>query len=46
MTQTELSARTGIPKSTLSRILQSLEERGIVERYSSGMSKTVRLRKT
>ncbi|WP_456369301.1 helix-turn-helix transcriptional regulator [Geoglobus sp.] len=46
MTQVELSARTGIPKSTLSRILRSLEERGIVERYSNGMSKTVRLRKT
>ncbi|AKG91254.1 Winged helix-turn-helix DNA-binding [Geoglobus ahangari] len=30
MTQVELSARTGIPKSTLSRILRSLEEGGLL----------------
>lgn len=44
MTQVELAAKTGIPKSTLSRILQSLEDREIIERYSNGMSKIVRLK--
>jgi len=44
MTQAELAEKTGIPKSTLSRILQSLEDREIIERYSNGMSKIVRLK--
>ncbi|WP_052302944.1 helix-turn-helix transcriptional regulator [Archaeoglobus veneficus] len=44
MTQAELAVRTGIPKSTLSRILQDLETRGIIIRYNSGMTKTVKLR--
>ena len=42
MNQAELSARTGIPKSTLSRILRDLEHRGIILRYDYGMSKIVR----
>jgi predicted transcriptional regulator len=44
MTQTELAAKTSIPKSTLSRTLRSLEDREIIERYSNGMSKMVRLK--
>ena len=44
MTQMELAAKTGIPKSTLSRTLRSLEDREIIERYSNGMSKIVRLK--
>ncbi len=43
MTQAELAARTGIPKSTLSRTLQDLEKRGIIIRYENGMSKIVKL---
>ena len=42
MNQADLSARTGIPKSTLSRILQDLEDRGLVFRYDYGMSKMVK----
>lgn len=44
MNQADLSARTEIPKSTLSRILQDLEERGLISRYEYGMSKMVRLK--
>ena len=43
MNQADLSARTGIPKSTLSRILGDLEDRGLVFRYDYGMSKMVKL---
>ncbi len=43
MNQADLSARTGIPKSTLSRILQDLEDRGLIFRYDYGMSKMVKL---
>ena len=43
MNQADLSARTGIPKSTLSRILRDLEDRGLVFRYDYGMSKMVNL---
>jgi uncharacterized membrane protein len=43
MNQADLSARTGIAKSTLSRILQDLEDRGLVFRYDYGMSKMVKL---
>jgi len=43
MNQADLSARTGIPKSTLSRILQDLEDRSLVFRYDYGMSKMVKL---
>ena len=43
MNQADLSARTGIPKSTLSRILRDLEDRGLVFRYDYGMSKMVKL---
>lgn len=43
MTQTELMARTGMAKSTLSRTLKDLEEREVVIRYDSGMSKIVKL---
>lgn len=43
MNQTELSGRTEIPKSTLSRTLQGLEARGVVYRYDDGMSKMVKL---
>lgn len=42
MNQAALSARTGIPKSTLSRTLQNLEDRKIIFRYDNGMSKMVR----
>ena len=40
--QADLSARTGIPKSTLSRILQDLEDRSLIFRYDYGMSKMVK----
>jgi len=43
MNQADLSARTGIPKSTLSRILQDLEDRSLIFRYNYGMSKMVKL---
>lgn len=43
MTQAELAARVNIPKSTLSRMLKDLETRGIIIRYDSGMTKTVKL---
>jgi uncharacterized membrane protein len=43
MNQADMSARTGIPKSTLSRILQDLEDRGLIFRYDYGMSKMVKL---
>jgi uncharacterized membrane protein len=43
MNQADLSARTGIPKSTLSRILQDLEDRSLIFRYDYGMSKIVKL---
>ena len=43
MNQADLSARTGIPKSTLSRILRDLEDRGLIFRYDYGMSKMVKL---
>ncbi len=43
MNQADLSARTGIPKSTLSRTLQDLEDRSLVFRYDYGMSKMVKL---
>jgi uncharacterized membrane protein len=44
MNQADLSARTGIPKSTLSRILQDLEDRSLIFRYDYGMSKMVKKR--
>ena len=43
MNQADLSARTGIPKSTLSRILQDLEDRSLIFRYDYGISKMVKL---
>lgn len=43
MNQADLSARTGIPKSTLSRILRDLEDRSLIFRYDYGMSKMVKL---
>ncbi len=42
MNQAALSAPTGIPKSTLSRTLQNLEDRKLIFRYDNGMSKMVR----
>lgn len=42
MNQADLSSRTGIPKSTLSRTLQNLEDRRLVHRYENGMSKMVK----
>jgi len=42
MNQADLCARTGIPKSTLSRTLQNLEDRKLVHRYENGMSKMVK----
>jgi hypothetical protein len=43
MNQADLSARTGIPKSTLSRILHDLEDRSLIFRYDYGMSKMMKL---
>ncbi|RJS74349.1 MarR family transcriptional regulator [Methanophagales archaeon] len=43
MNQAELAARTGIPRSSLSRILADLERRGLVIRYSFGTSKMIKL---
>jgi uncharacterized membrane protein len=43
MNQADLSARTGIPKSTLSRLLQDLEDRSLIFRYEYGMGKMVKL---
>ncbi len=44
MNQADMSARTGIPKSTLSRLLQDLEDRSLIFRYEYGMSKMVKKR--
>lgn len=41
--QSELSSRTKIPSSTLSRTLHDLEQRGLLIRYYNGMSKMVKL---
>ena len=41
--QSELSSRTKIPSSTLSRTLYDLEQRGLIVRYYNGMSKMVKL---
>ncbi len=43
MNQAELVARTGIPRSSLSRILADLERRGLVIRYGFGTSKMIKL---
>lgn len=43
MNQAELVVRTGIPKSSLSRILADLERRGLVIRYDFGTSKMIKL---
>lgn len=43
MNQAELAARTGIPRSSLSRILADLERRGLVIRYGFGTSKMIKL---
>ena len=43
MNQADMSAQTGIPKSSLSRILQDLEDRSLIFRYDYGMSKMVKL---
>ncbi|NAT11014.1 hypothetical protein C4E22_05660 [ANME-1 cluster archaeon AG-394-G06] len=44
MNQADMSARTGIPKSTLSRLSQDLEDRSLIFRYEYGMSKMVKKR--
>jgi len=41
--QSELSSRTKIPSSTLSRTLHDLEQKGLIIRYYNGMSKMVKL---
>ena len=41
--QSELSSRTKIPSSTLSRTLHDLEPKGLIIRYYNGMSKMVKL---
>jgi len=41
--QSELSPRTKIPSSTLSRTLYDLEQKGLIIRYYNGMSKMVKL---
>jgi len=43
MNQAELAARTGIPRSSFSRILADLERRGLVIRYGFGTSKMIKL---
>jgi len=43
MNQAELAVRTGIPRSSLSRILADLERRGLVIRYDFGTSKMIKL---
>lgn len=43
MNQAELVVRTGIPRSSLSRILADLERRGLVIRYDFGTSKMIKL---
>ncbi len=43
MNQAELAVRTGIPRSSLSRILADLEKRGLVIRYDFGTSKMIKL---
>jgi len=41
--QSELSSRTKIPSSTISRTLHDLEQKGLIIRYYNGMSKMVKL---
>lgn len=43
MNQAELVVRTGIPRSSLSRILADLERRGLVIRYGFGTSNMIKL---
>jgi hypothetical protein len=43
LTQATLCGRTGIPKATMSRVLQGLEGKGLVRRVGYGMSKKVML---
>jgi uncharacterized membrane protein len=43
MDQDELRKATGISKSTLSVTLQTLEGKGLIERTTSGRTKTIRL---
>lgn len=43
LTQTELCGKTDTPKATMSRILQGLEQKGVVRRVKHGMSKKVML---
>jgi len=43
MNQAELVVRTGIPRSSLSRILADLEKRGLIIRYGFGTSKMIKL---
>lgn len=45
LTQTELCGKTDIPKATMSRVLQSLEHKGVVKRVGYGISKKVILTK-
>jgi len=45
LTQAELCRRTQIPKSTMSRTLDKLEDKGILKRMGYGMSNRVRLMK-
>ena len=43
LNQAELAAMTEINKSTLSRTLHDMEQRGMIVRYENGMSKMVKL---
>ncbi len=45
LTQKALCDKTGIPKATMSRILQRLENKGIISRMGYGVSKRVSLTK-
>ena len=44
ITQNEIAAKTGLSSPTVSRILNKLENKGIIVRYRDGMSKKVKLR--
>lgn len=44
ISQNEIAAKTGLSSPTISRILNKLENKGIIVRYRDGMSKKVKLK--
>jgi len=44
ISQNEIAAKTGLSSPTISRILNKLENKGIIIRYRDGMSKKVKLK--